>query len=151
MFGMKLLGSLFEKAKATEVEITVAVTTTEPPKPAPVIGEPVLSLAASLLILDDWTEDVVSDRWSYTLYTLTNVAHGLKLTYRNSFDYGDDNKMRNKRQIQGGWMTYDEQQFIADTLEKRHILLCQRVEDEADKARIEERNKFFVLVAPSGQ
>ena len=154
MFMSKLFKGLFEK------EVTVEVKDVPEPTPEPervlVISEPVSSLAESLLILDDWEETLdTSSLHSRYIMTYKHIKHGLEVKAYPSYDYNYtglnlSSRLINRPQLIAAWMTLDERTFISGVLTRREELQEAARSLRAEQKRIEERNKFFVLVQQPG-
>lgn len=126
------------------------VITAEAPKHL-TISDEVKRLGESLLVLDDWVEDIDSG-WgiNYKPYTQTfrHVRKNLNICFKwqvGEVMYGRVGPSENPR-CTADWMTPQEKAYMLLIRDKREALLKQRRAEEADQRRNEERLRVAALL-----
>lgn len=142
------LSQLFPETKAEEVKPIMAVIVEEPKKePELVVGEPVLSLAASIAT-DAWELKTIEREYPSAIgWVLTHEGEGLELGFYMSMA-GRSRGALIKCLVD--WMTPDEQKYISgkfrDILADKAIAERKELQRIKDEENAVERQRFMVLV-----
>jgi hypothetical protein len=102
------------------------------------IGEPVISLAKSILETEDWSLDV--DRvsvYSKVIYIKNNNNRNLTVVFTR-YGMGADQTF-----CKATWMTEDEQSFMVGVLENFYVVLCKREQQREKVLNAHSREMFM--------
>lgn len=148
------LSRLFPETKAEEVKPIMAVIVEEPVKeekkePELVVGEPVRSLADSVLNTDDWDLDIDQAEFPHkSHFVLRHVVEELELRF--SIEPISHRMSRSAYEVgyvcQAGWMTHDEKRFMNDVYIKFEEKQRRIAQEKRDVKMALERQRFMVLV-----
>lgn len=117
-------------------------------KPSLVVGEPVRSLAASILEMKDWAvEEEDYNRYRHSENIQFRHKHKeLDVKFRRNHYPFATSKPYPKIICEADWMTQDEKEFMAETFHEYFRLVQEEADRQRQIALAAEREKFMVLV-----
>lgn len=140
----RLLESEAEQRPADETPVE---ETKEVAKPL-IIGEPVISLAKSLLESDDWDVEVDTNQRYSVLVHFRHKVEDLKVTYYKYQPYHglrgrlvEDNVFK----CALDWLTPDEHVHMLEVYAAWRVLQTEKANRERLRQQAEQREKFMVL------